>query len=149
MAQAFEIIDPPELVGIEYQTIEYINGDRMSRPFAHFRWHDADHWILGYIYGQNGIRAGGAIIRLPRGQKKHKAALVVQPDNSPPTFTVHSPRVKFRTKGSTFVFIGFDQRLVVDMDFVREENARISAIPFSAYRNRNEKIAQPPHGHVV
>ena len=147
MTTAFDLIDPPVLVGIEYQTIEDFDGRDASRPFAHFRWHDADYWLLGQMRWHNIMSIGDMLLRLPRGRKAYRAGAFIQPRSRPVTFSVGAPRKTQGTvKSRAFVFVGFHPQKVVEMDFVREEHLRIGSLHYGA---KLYKITRPPTGQVV
>ena len=82
MTTAFDLIDPPELVGIEYQTIEEFDGHYASRPFAHFRWHDADYWLLGQMRWHNIMTVGECFLDFHEGGKPIEQELFIQPVQS-------------------------------------------------------------------
>ncbi len=146
----FNLIDAPEPVEIEYRQVEDTKGTRFSRPFVHFRWHDADIWLLGKVDWHDLISIGMPRLRLPRGEKIYHAKAVVHPSNSPFTFSIaRPPSRQGLVKGTDFVFLGFDPRAVVDMDFVREEDARLSALPHLGWREKPAKLARPPSGLIV
>lgn len=147
MATEFDLIDPPELVDIEHHPIEDFQGRSLSHPFAHFRWHDADYWLLGQIRWHNMMSVGKVFLRLPLGKKAYPASLTVHPRTEPPTLTIGFPRTRFGTlKRPAFVFVGFEKQKVVNIHFIREEHCRIDAMPYGKSR---EKMVRPASGLVI
>jgi hypothetical protein len=77
------------------------------------------------------------------------AGITVHPHQEDITFTVGKPRHRITSKSGAFSFLGFAPKTVVDIDFVREEEKRLTAVPLVEYLNRNSKAPRPPAGHVV
>lgn len=151
MATEFDLIDPPELVGIEHHPIEDIQGRNLSYPFAHFVWHGVDYWLLGQMRWHNMMSVGQVFLRLPKGKKAYPASITVHPRSEPSTFTVGFPRKRIGTMKRSFchqafVFVGFHPQKVVNIEFVREEHRRIDALP---YAKSIEKIVRPRSGLVI
>src|SRR5215217_8656176 len=88
MTTTFELIDPPELVTIEHHCIE----DIQCHPFVHFRWHDADYWLLGKMRWHNAMSVGDVLLRMPLGRKTYRATMTVHPRSEPAAFSVSTPR---------------------------------------------------------
>jgi hypothetical protein len=51
-------------------------------------------------------------------------------------------------KGREFAFCGFKPEKVVNMDFVREEDRRLSALPYSVPWER-ERLSRPTSGKII
>ena len=151
MATEFSLIDAPDLLEIEHRKIEDFQGVTVSHSFVHFRWHGSDIWLLGQMRWHNIMSIGYVSLRLPRGKKTYRAAILVHPREKPLGFSVSLPRgSQGALKGREFVFCGFKPEKVVNMDFVREEDRRLSALPYSVPWERYKKnLARPPSGKIV
>ncbi len=149
VATQFELIDPPELIEVKYHQIEDGLGRKFNSPFVHFLWHGSDFWLLGKLVWRNAMTAGEVYLRLPKGRNIFVAGITVHPDQGDMTFTVGKPRYRITRKNEAFSFLGFTPRTVVDVDFVREEEKRLIAMPLVEYLNRTSKAPRPPAGHVV
>ncbi len=151
MATDFSLIDPPDLLGIEHRKIEDFQGVTVSRSFVHFRWHGSDIWLLGQMRWHNIMSIGYVGLRLPRGNKTYRAGISAHPREEPPGFSVSLPRgSQGPLKGKEFVFLGFKPEKVVNMDFVREEDHRLSALPYAGQWEREKKnLVRPPSGKIV
>lgn len=149
MATPFELIDPPELIEVKYHQIQDGLGRNLSYPFVHFLWHGSDFWLLGKLVWRNTMTAGDVYLRLPKGRNIFVAGMTVHPDQGDMTFTVGKPRHRLSYKNGAFSFLGFAPRMAVDIDFIREEEKRLTTVPLVEYLNRNSKAPRPPAGHVV
>ncbi len=88
-------------------------------------------------------------LRLPKGRNIFVAGITVHPDQGDMTFTVGKPRYRITRKTEAFSFLGFAPKTVVDIDFVRQEEERLTAAPLGEYLKRNSKAPRPPAGHIV
>jgi tetrahydromethanopterin S-methyltransferase subunit B len=128
MALDIEVIDPPQLIGVENRKIKYSDGYIVSRPFCHFRWHGDDYWLMGRTIWKNTTDAGKVLLRRPNGKKTYRTAIRVSQNEGTPKFNIIRPSFQLSSKDTALVFLGFHLHLVVDMNFVREEDERLSAL---------------------
>lgn len=142
-----EILDGPVLIEVRAFGIEDCKGFRNYRRFAHFRWREADIWLIGTMVWRNSLQVGRVWLRLPRGRKLLSASLGVRPDFQQ-SFHVGRPRDRYVEKCDTFVFEGFDDRLVVNIDFVREEDRRLEE-RFKMFGGAEPSIQRPASGKIV
>lgn len=149
MATPFELIDPPELIEVKYHQIEDGRGRNFLYPFVHFLWHGRDFWLLGKLVWRNAMAAGDVYLRLPKGRNLFVAGITVHPDQGDMTFTVGKPRYRITRQNEAFSFLGFAPKTVVDIDFVRQEEERLTAAPLVEYLKRNSRAPRPPAGHIV
>lgn len=149
MATQFELIDPPEVVEVKNHKIEDEQGVNLSYPFVHFRWHGSDFWLLGKMVWRNTMTVGDVYLRLPKGRNIFVAGITVHPHQENINFTVGKPRHRITSKNEAFTFMGFSPRTVVNIDFVRQEEERLIALPLDEYLKRNSKAPRPPAGHIV
>ena len=148
MNNPFEIIDPPELIEVVPLRIEDCSGSRTYRRFSHFRWRGEDFWILGTMVWRNSLQSGRVRLRLPRGRKLFSTSIGVRPDACPPQFAIQRPREWHCEKAAAFVFEGFSEGLLVNIDFVREEDRRWSEF-HEKFKGAEPRIAKPPKGSLV
>ena len=125
------------------------SASRRVYPFAHFQWHEQEFWLLGKMEGHDITAVGDVYLRLPKGRKLFHAGILVRPRSEPPTFLIRNPRGSFGKRAETFVFMGFSPRAIVDIEFVREESRRLSALPFVDSAKSDYKLPRPPLGRVV
>lgn len=149
MVTQFELIDPPELIEIKHYQIEDEQGRHLHFPFVHFRWSNRHFWLLGRMVWRNTMALGEVYLRLPRGKKLFEATMVAHPHQENITFTVNRPRDRSSARSEAFVFMGFSLKYVVNIDFVREEDQRISTVPNATLHNKKKKFPRPPAGHIV
>ena len=149
MATPFELIDPPDLIEVKYHQIEDGRGRHFNYPFVHFRWHGSDFWLLGKMVWRNTMTAGDVYLRLPKGTNIWVAGITVHPHQENINFTVGKPRHRVSSKNGAFTFLGFAPRTVVNIDFVREEEKRLTALPLFEHLNWNSKAPRPPAGQIV
>jgi hypothetical protein len=148
VATQFELIDPPELIEMKCHQIDDGRWN-LSYPFAHFLWHSNDFWLIGKMVWRNTMAVGDVHLRRPRGKNVSVARITVHPHEGDLTFTVSKPRYPINSESKAFTFVGFAPRTVVNIDFVRDEDKRLSTVPFADYNKWNSKAPRPPAGHVV
>ena len=147
MNDSFEIIDAPALLEVVSLVIEDCGGQRNYRRFAHFKWRDSDFWLLGTMVWRNTLQVGRVNLRLPRGRKIIPARITVHPDGAL-RFTIHRPRCRHCESARAFVFEGFSEQLLVNVDFVIDEHRRWSELR-DKYRGAEPRIEKPPKGSFV
>ena len=147
MNKPLEIIDAPALVEVVSFVIEDCSGQRSYRRFAHFKWSGGDFWVLGTMVWRNTLQDGRVRLRLPRGRKIFPAGITVHPDGAP-RFTIHRPRCRHCEDAPAFVFEGFSDQLLVNIDFVKDEHRRWSEWQ-DKFRGAGPRIEKPPSGHWV
>lgn len=147
MIKQLEIIDAPNLVEVASFLIEDCRGNYGYRRVSHFEWQGADFWVLGTMVWRNTLQSGRVRLRLPKGRKLLSSALTAHSDG-PPRFTIHRPRHRHCESAPAFVFEGFCDRLVVNIDFVKEEHRRWDEF-HKKFWGVVPEIEKPPSGTVV
>ena len=147
--EPFTLLDPPVLVELDVLKIETTaspNGD--LRRIAHFRWHDQDFWLLGRMVWHNRMAVGSVFVRPKRGRRIMKTTLMVHPNFSPPEYVVHRPGMRRYPKEGNFVFAGFDPGMVINIEFARSEDRRLTDGAYTA-PGKELPIERPPNGYII
>lgn len=143
----YDLFDLPSLVGLTFGSIEGMNGNRQYLRLAHFRWQDADHWVLCRTVWRNAMMAGSVFVQPVNSVKTYRVSLAIQPAYNPPVFRVSRPVMRRYPKSPDFRFMGFAQDRLVDIDFIRAEEQRLGANP--SFSDSDKKIERPRPGLIV
>jgi hypothetical protein len=149
MQHKFELIDPPRLVEVKHYKVDDLAGIYPSQPFCHFIWHDRDYWLLGKRVWHNTVQVGFVHLRLPHGRRLMNAVFLVQPNYEPKSFCVNRPSDHNARDASSFVFAGIPSDRLVDIEFIKHDDTRISDLIDRRKWYRENPITRPPSGHLV
>jgi len=144
----FEIIDLPRIGVEESYQVESLEGDKTLETFVPFYWHDQVFWVFGRPVWKYVMEGGDVLLRLPKGRNSLTARLRVHRQHAL-TFSIATPWIRRSTQHKTLVFIGFCPKQLVNIEFVRAENDRLSALPQDYAAYLQEKISRPRAGHIV
>ena len=150
MHNEYTLIDPPQFIDFEVRHIEQLESPNgFLVRLAHFRWHKKDYWILGRMVWHNRLTCGSVWVRAKKGRKIYKTTLTMMPQYSPPEFVISKPSNKSLLNSKEFVFKGFDEQKIVDIEFIRREDRRLSDQEYICRKSESEKLPRPPSGLII
>lgn len=148
MTSSVEFIDIPAVEELETRTIETFEGNKANHTFIRFHWHEKDYWLIGKPVWKNVCLAGHVQLRLPRGKRIFSASLTVRHWANPLRFSIGHPTGR-KPNQNAFVFVGFCPDRIVDIDFVREEEKRLTKTPDDYVTFLQKSIPAPRKGKII
>jgi hypothetical protein len=145
------VLQPPKLICVECYRVETFDSGVTGAPtlFACFEEACAHYWLM--VANEHGLlRTGPAILRRTDARQTCLSEIRIEGDEKHPSFRFLWPANGGRRGDERFHFCGFSDDTYVDIDFVRNEDARLFGIAMGAKAGRrSRKIKRPPVGKII